>query len=114
MAIKHFINQSKLIFQEKLMTKHLIYIYICLLSTLCASDMVKVTLRSGHTGQGEWIGTYSGHIHLLIEDKVYHYDCNEILSVMIDDRQTLKKPLYLTVVKIAFPLIFYSHLKLIP
>jgi len=73
------------------MTKHLIYIYICLLSTLCASDMVKVTLRSGHTGQGEWIGTYSGHIHLLIEDNVYHYDCNEILSVMINDKANIEE-----------------------
>ena len=73
------------------MTKHLIYMCICLLSTLCASDMVKVTLRSGHTGQGEWIGTYSGHIHLLIEDNVYHYDCNEILSVMIDDKANIEE-----------------------
>ena len=73
------------------MTKHLIYIYICLLSSLCASDMVKVTLKSGHTGQGEWIGTYSGHIHLLIEDNVYHYDCNEILSVMIDDKANIEE-----------------------
>ena len=73
------------------MTKHLIYIYICLLSTLCAYDMVKVTLRSGHTGQGEWIGTYSGHIHLLIEDNVYHYDCNKILSVMIDDKANIEE-----------------------
>ena len=73
------------------MTKHLIYIYICLLSTLCASDMVKITLRSGHTGQGEWIGTYSGHVHLLIEDNVYHYDCNEILSVMIDDKANIEE-----------------------
>ena len=73
------------------MTKHLIYIYICLLSTLCSSDMVKITLRSGHTGQGEWIGTYSGHVHLLIEDNVYHYDCNDILSVMIDDKANIKE-----------------------
>jgi len=73
------------------MTKHLIYIYICLLSTLCASDMVKVILKSGHTGQGEWIGTYSGHVHLLIEDNVYHYDCNEILSVMIDDKANIEE-----------------------
>ena len=73
------------------MTKHLIYICICLLSSLCASDMVKVTLRSGHTGQGEWIGTYSGHIHLLIEDNVYHYDCNEILSVVVDDKKNIKE-----------------------
>ena len=73
------------------MTKHLIYIYACLLSTLFASDMVKVTLKSGHTGQGEWIGTYSGHVHLLIKDNVYHYDCNEILSVMVDDKANIEE-----------------------
>ena len=73
------------------MTKHLIYIYACLLSTLFASDMVKVTLKSGHTGQGEWIGTYSGHVHLLIKDNVYHYDCNEILSVMVDEKANIEE-----------------------
>ena len=73
------------------MTKHLIFIYVYLLTTLCASDMVKITLRSGHIGLGEWIGTYSGHIHLLIEDNVYHYDCNEILSVVVDDKKNIKE-----------------------
>lgn len=73
------------------MTKHLIFIYVYLLTTLCASDMVKITLRSGHIGLGEWIGTYSGHIHLLIEDNVYHYDCNEILSVIVDDETNIKE-----------------------
>ena len=73
------------------MTKHLIYIYICLLSTLCASDMVKIKLKSGHIGRGEWIGTYSGHVHLLIEDKVYYYACNEILSVKVDDKANIKE-----------------------
>ena len=73
------------------MTKHLIYIYICLLSTLCASEMVKVKLKSGHIGRGEWIGTYSGHVHLLIEDNVYYYACNEILSVMVDDNANIEE-----------------------
>ena len=73
------------------MTKHLIYIYICLLSTLCASDIVKVKLKSGHIGRGEWIGTYSGHVHLLIEDNVYYYACNEISSVMVDDKTDIEE-----------------------
>ena len=53
--------------------------------------MVKVKLKSGHTGQGEWIGTYSGHVHLLIEDNVYHYACNEILSVMVDEKTNIEE-----------------------
>ena len=73
------------------MTKHLIYIYICLLSKLCASDMVKVKLKSGHVERGEWIGTYSGHVHLLIEDNVYYYACNEILSVMVDVKANIEE-----------------------
>ena len=73
------------------MTKHLIYFTLSFLSTLCASDMVKVKLKSGHIGRGEWIGTYSGHIHLLIEDNVYYYACNEILSVMVDDKTNIEE-----------------------
>tara|TARA_B100000073_G_scaffold113342_1_gene91575 strand:- start:1178 stop:2149 length:972 start_codon:yes stop_codon:yes gene_type:complete len=73
------------------MTKHLIYFHLFFLSTLCASDMVKVKLKSGHIGRGEWIGTYSGHVHLLIEDNVYYYACNEILSVMVDDKTNIEE-----------------------
>ena len=73
------------------MTKHLIYFHLFFLSTLCASDMVKVKLKSGHIGRGEWIGTYSGHVHLLIEDNVYYYACNEILSVMVDDKENIEE-----------------------
>ena len=73
------------------MTKHLIYFHLLFLSTLCASDMVKVKLKSGHIGRGEWIGTYSGHVHLLIEENVYYYACNEILSVMVDDKTDIEE-----------------------
>ena len=73
------------------MTKYMIYFNLLFLSTLCASDMVKVKLKSGHIGRGEWIGTYSGHIHLLIEDKVYYYACDEILSVMVDDKTNIEE-----------------------
>ena len=73
------------------MTKYLFCFSLLFLSSLCASDMVKVKLKSGHMWQGEWIGTYSGHIHLLIEDKVYYYACNEILSVMVDDRMNIQE-----------------------
>ena len=73
------------------MTKYLIYFNLLFLSTLYASDMVKVKLKSGHIGRGEWIGTYSGHIHLLIEDKVYYYACDEILSVMVDDKTNIEE-----------------------
>ena len=73
------------------MTRHLIYFHLLVLSTLCASDMVKVKLKSGHIGRGEWIGTYSGHVHLLIEDNVYYYACNEILSVMVDDKISIEE-----------------------
>ena len=73
------------------MTKPLICFNLLFLSSLCASDMVRVKLKSGHMGQGEWIGTYSGHIHLLIEDNVYHYDCEEILYVMVDEKTNIQE-----------------------
>ena len=73
------------------MTKHLIYFHLFFLYNRCASDMVKVKLKSGHIGRGEWIGTYSGHIHLLIKDKLYYYACDEILSVMVDDKTNIQE-----------------------
>ena len=73
------------------MTKHLIYFYLFFFTTLCASDMVKVKLKSGHTGRGEWIGTYSEHVHLLIDDKVYYFACSEILSVMVDKKTGIEE-----------------------
>ena len=42
-------------------------------------------------GRGEWIGTFSGHIHLLIEDKVYYYTCDEILYIMADDKTNIQE-----------------------
>ena len=73
------------------MTKYLIYFNLFFLSTLCASDMVKVKLKSGHIGRGEWIGTYSGHIHLLIEDIIYYYACDQILSVVVDQETNIEE-----------------------
>ena len=73
------------------MTKHLIYFNLFFLSTLCASDMVKVKLKSGHKERGEWIGTYSEHVHLLIDDIVYYYACSEILSVMVDKKTGIEE-----------------------
>ena len=73
------------------MTKYLIYFNLLFLSTLCASDMVKVKLKSGHIGRGEWIGTYSGHIHLLIEDIIYYYACDQILSVVVDQETNIEE-----------------------
>ena len=73
------------------MTKHLIYFHLFFLSTLFASDMVKVKLKSGYIGEGEWIGTYSGYIHLLIEDVVYYYACDEILSVIVDNKTNIEE-----------------------
>ena len=73
------------------MTKHLICFNLLFLSSLYASDMVKVELKSGYMGRGEWIGTFSGHIHLLIEDKVYYYACDEILSIMADDKTNIQE-----------------------
>ena len=114
MVLLIFYMIFQLIFQEKPMTKYLIYFNLLFLSTLYASDMVKVKIKSGHIGRGEWIGTYSGHIHLLIEDKVYYYACDEILSVMVDDKTNIEEAFVFDCSENTFPLTFFSHLRLIP
>ena len=75
------------------MIKHIFCNFLIFISTVYSGDMVKIKLKSGKINQGEWIGTYSGHVHILIEDNLNYFACDEILSVMIEDRTSIEKTL---------------------
>ena len=59
------------------------YLVICFLaiSFLGAQNMVQVKLKNGKTANGEFIGTYMKHIHLLIGEELKYFGCNDIQSV---------------------------------
>jgi len=66
---------------ERFMTKHLLLIHM-VLSLLLGDGTVQVQLYNGQEVQGEFIGTYMDHVHILIEEETYYYACDDILSVL--------------------------------
>ena len=52
-----------------------------MLSMLLGDDIVQIKLSNEQDIQGEFIGIYMGHIHILKDEKLYYYDCDKILFI---------------------------------
>ncbi len=50
-------------------------------SFLFGDDNVQVRLENGQKAQGEFIGTYMNHVHVLIGEKIIYYACDDIISI---------------------------------
>lgn len=48
---------------------------------LLGEDIVQIKLSNEQEIQGEFIGTYMEHIHILKDEKLYHYACDKILYI---------------------------------
>jgi len=64
------------------MARHLLLIHMMMLSLLFGDGTVQIQLYNGQESQGEFIGTYMNHVHILIEEETYYYACDDILSVL--------------------------------
>ena len=64
------------------MAKHLLIINMITLSLLLGDGTVQIQLYNGQEVQGEFIGTYMNHVHILTEEETYYYACDDILSVL--------------------------------
>ena len=64
------------------MTKHLLIINMMTLSLLLGDGTVQIQLYNGQEVQGEFIGTYMNHVHILTEEETYYYACDDILSIL--------------------------------
>ena len=42
---------------------------------------VQIRLQNGQKVQGEFIGTYMNHVHILVEEKIIYYACDDITSI---------------------------------
>ena len=51
------------------------------LSLLLGDDTVHIELTDGQEIQGEFIGTYMDHVHILTGDRTFYYACKDILSI---------------------------------
>ena len=64
------------------MTKHLLLINIMTLSLLLGGDIVQIKLTNGLVfEEGEFIGTYMDHVHVLKGERLYYYACDDIRSI---------------------------------
>jgi len=48
---------------------------------LLGDDIVQIKLSNEQEIQGEFIGTYMEHIHILKNEKLYYYACDKILAI---------------------------------
>ena len=51
------------------------------LSALLGIETVQIRLTNGQETQGEFIGTYMDHIHILKDERLYYYSCEKILAI---------------------------------
>jgi len=61
--------------------KNVFAIYLLTISFLAGQSIVQVKLKNGTIVDGEFIGTYMEHIHLLTGEKINYFKCDDIQSV---------------------------------
>ena len=60
------------------MVKKKISLFLLVLCFINAKNIIEITLNDGRVVSGEFIGTYLGHIHLLDDENLRHFDCGDI------------------------------------
>jgi hypothetical protein len=50
-------------------------------SFLFGDANVQIRLQNGQKAQGEFVGTYMNHVHILVGDKIIYYACDDIISI---------------------------------
>jgi len=50
-------------------------------SFLFGDDNVQVRHGNQQVAQGEFIGTYMNHVHILVGENIYYYACDDIISI---------------------------------
>ena len=62
-------------------------IHIMTLSLLLGDGTVQISLTNGQEVQGEFIGTYMDHVHILTGEKLYYYACDDIRSIVSPEEE---------------------------
>ena len=80
-----FTRPRKLTSQEDFVVKKVFTIYLFAFSFLAGQSIVQVKLKNGTTVNGEFIGTYMEHVHLLSGENIDYFKCDDIESVTESD-----------------------------
>ena len=63
------------------MSKSVALPLLMVVSFLFGDNNVQVRLENGQKAQGEFIGTYMNHVHVLVGKKIIYYACDDIVSI---------------------------------
>ena len=63
------------------MNKYSHLLFVMIFSFLFGDANVQIRLQNGQKSKGEFIGTYMNHVHILVEEKIIYYACDDIISI---------------------------------
>ena len=63
------------------MNKYSPLLFVIIFSFLFGDANVQIRLQNGQKSKGEFIGTYMNHVHILVEEKIIYYACDDIISI---------------------------------
>ena len=63
------------------MNKYSPLLFVMIFSFLFGDANVQIRLQNGQKSKGEFIGTYMNHVHILVEEKIIYYACDDITSI---------------------------------
>jgi len=61
--------------------KYSALLFVIIFSFLFGDANVQIRLQNGQIVQGEFVGTYMNHVHILVEEKIIYYACDDITSI---------------------------------
>jgi hypothetical protein len=63
------------------MKKYSPLLFVIIFSFLFGDNIVHVRHGDQQLAQGEFIGTYMNHVHILVGENIYYYSCDDIISI---------------------------------
>ena len=63
------------------MNKYSPLLFVIIFSFLFGDTNVQIRLENGQKAQGEFLGTYMNHVHILVGEKIIYYSCDDITSI---------------------------------
>jgi hypothetical protein len=71
--------------RNKNVNKYSALLFVIIFSFLFGDANVQIRLQNGQKSKGEFIGTYMNHVHILVEEKIIYYACDDIISITYAD-----------------------------
>ena len=63
------------------MNKYSPLLFVIIFSFLFGDANVQIRLQNGQKANGEFVGTYMNHVHILVGEKIIYYSCDDITSI---------------------------------